>query len=258
MKKISLLFAFLIVGVLAACSNDGGQSEQDQEVPELIEVDLRLPEGQLEAGAAVVLEAAVTQGNEVVEDANEVKFEIREEGGTESEMLEAEHKGKGVYSAEKQFDSEGTYKITAHVTARDMHNMPSKELIVGNPAEQEHHEHHDDNSTSDSGDESHEHGHGHESTVTVDFQSGTELKINEKTNLSVSIQEAGKPLTQAEIRFEIWKEGREKHDFIEAAEAGEGVYEAERTFSESGRYQINVHVTKGSLHEHQMFTITVK
>lgn len=257
MKKISLFFSLFMVVVLAACNN-GDQAEQNQEVPELLEVDLKLPEEQLEPGAEVVLEASITQGEEAVEDADEVKFEISKAEGKDSEMLEAKHQGKGVYTAQKQFDEEGIYKITAHVTARDMHNMPSKDLTIGNPAESEHHQHDDDASGAGASEESHEHGHEHQSAVTMNLQSGTELKANEKTNLSVWIEEAGQPLTQAEIRFEIWKEGEEKHDFIDASEAGDGVYKAERTFAESGTYQMNVHVTKDSLHEHQMYTITVK
>lgn len=39
-------------------------------------------------------------------------------------------KEKGVYYAEKVFDEPGKYNVIAHVTARDMHNMPKIQLEV--------------------------------------------------------------------------------------------------------------------------------
>ena len=86
----------------------------------------------------VVNEALVTQGDEEVKDANEVKFEIWKSGQEEHKKIIGKHQGNGIYSITKTFQEEGDYSIIAHVTARDMHNMPKKDIIVGpseNPTE---------------------------------------------------------------------------------------------------------------------------
>jgi hypothetical protein len=262
MKKIALLMAVLFVSVLSACGNDEGNG-QDQEVPEFLEVEINLPEENLEVGAEINLEAYVSQGGEAVEDADEVKFEVLRQGDAESEMFEAEHQGEGIYTAKKKFDADGVYAVTAHVTARDMHNMPKKDLIVGNPSEstdskdQETDSHegtHDDHSQEDDSDS---HGHGHEGDIVVDLQSGLDMVVNEDTELSVLIKEKGNPLTGAKISFEVWKEGQEKHEFLDAAEAGNGNYLANKTFETTGTHLINVHINKDDLHEHQLFSVTV-
>lgn len=258
MKKFTFVMGILLVMALAACGNDG-ESNQDAELPELLEVELNLPEENLEVGSDLALEAYVSQGGEAVEDANEVKFEVLKKGDTESEMLEAEHQGKGIYTVNKKFEAEGVYSVTAHVTARNMHNMPRKELVVGNPVEPEAdtHEEHEEGANSDA----HAHGHGHdhgEPAVLVKLESGFDMVANESTDLSVLITEKDEPLTEATIRFEIWKEGQEKHEFIDATEAGDGVYQASKTFESAGNHLINVHINKGELHEHQLFSVTVK
>ncbi|SEM98619.1 YtkA-like [Mesobacillus persicus] len=253
MKKIIFLITIFVTVMISACSN-GNQSEKEQELPALLEVDLRLPEEGLEPKTDITLEAYVSQGGEAVEDANEVKFEVLIQGETQSEMYPGEHQGEGIYTATMQVEDEGIYSVTAHVTARDMHNMPKKEMIVGNPditaGDQE-----DDHT--DSHDESDLHGHGHEKDLVVDLQSGFDMKVNENTELTVLINEKGHSLTGAEVRFEIWSEGQDEHEFIDAAEAGDGVYKAKKTFEKTGNHLINVHVNKGDLHEHQLFSVTV-
>jgi YtkA-like len=250
MKKIALLMAILLVAVLGACGNDAGTG-QNQEVPELLEVEINLPEENLEVGEEIDLEAYVSQGGEAVEDADEVKFEVLKQGETESEMFEGEHQGEGIYTAKKKFDAEGVYAVTAHVTARDMHNMPKKELTVGIPSES--------TDSEDEGSDTHQdsHEHEHEQAVVVDLQSGLDMVVNEEMELSVLIKEKGNPLTGAKISFEIWKEGQEQHEFIDATEDGEGIYHVTKTFDTTGNHLINVHINTDSLHEHQLFSVAV-
>ncbi|RLQ85067.1 FixH family protein [Planomicrobium sp. Y74] len=82
----------------------------------------------------VTLSVTVMQGEELVEDADEVVFEVWESGHRdESEMLPAEHVGEGVYEAETTFEEEGLYFAQAHTNARRMHVMPKQEITVGNP-----------------------------------------------------------------------------------------------------------------------------
>lgn len=82
----------------------------------------------------VTLSVTIMQGDELVEDADEVVFEVWESGHRdESEMLPAEHVGEGVYEAETTFLEEGLYFAQAHTTARRLHIMPKQEITVGNP-----------------------------------------------------------------------------------------------------------------------------
>ncbi len=85
----------------------------------------------------ITFEAKVTQGKENVEDAKEVKFEIWRAHDENHEKIEIEHAENGIYRLEKTFEQEGTYYIISHVTARDMHNMPKEEFIIGTPSEPE-------------------------------------------------------------------------------------------------------------------------
>jgi hypothetical protein len=258
MKNVITLMAIFLIVLLAACG------KEEYAVPELLEVDLRLPEDKLDPGAEVILEAYVWQGDEAVEDANEVKFEIQLQGVPDSEILEGQHQGKGIYTAEKQFMEEGIYSITAHVTARDMHNMPKKDLVIGTPSEPtdgEHTEHESEDGHTehdDHGDDAQngEHaGHSHDGDVIVDLQSGYEIKVNENTELAVFVEEKGEPVTGAALTFEIWAEGQEEHDILESAEEGKGVYKANRKFETAGMYKILVYVKKGDLEEEQLFTV---
>ncbi|MBM4765058.1 FixH family protein [Bacillus sp. B15-48] len=150
MRKIVLLLMFLVMGIMVACGNDGQSSQQDIELPALLEVDLRLPEEKLEPGVEVLLEAYVSQGGEAVEDANYVRFETLKQGDEQSVQIDGEHQGDGIYTANMEFADEGVYSITAHVTARDMHNMPTKELVIGDPVQTD-----DEQAESDHEDEEH-------------------------------------------------------------------------------------------------------
>ncbi|MBU8772652.1 FixH family protein [Cytobacillus oceanisediminis] len=123
MRKAIFLFACAVF-LLAGCSKENDAAEK---VPELLEVSVNIPEV-IQVNQEAVIQAAVTQGEEKVEDANEVKFEVKKAGQDTSEEMIGEHQGKGVYSISTTFQEAGTYSVTAHVTARGMHNMPTKEF----------------------------------------------------------------------------------------------------------------------------------
>lgn len=126
MKKL-LIGLFMLIGVLAGCSN---QSATTDEVPKMVEVSVKTVPQTIPVNKAAKIEAIVTQGNDKVSDADEVKFEVWKSGQAKHEMLEAKNEGKGIYSINKTFQSEGKYYVTAHVTARNMHVMPNQELNV--------------------------------------------------------------------------------------------------------------------------------
>ncbi|KKB34710.1 hypothetical protein QY96_02902 [Bacillus thermotolerans] len=97
----------------------------------MLEVEILVPE-KISLNQETILKVQVTQGKEYVEDAKEVKFELwKENQKKNSELLLAEHQGNGIYSVNKTFDEKGTYHLQTHVTARSLHTMPTKKLVVG-------------------------------------------------------------------------------------------------------------------------------
>ena len=131
MKKWSLIFlSFILAGVLAACGDGDSPKDAQSGTTEGVhplEVQLELPETAA-AGEDVLVRAKVTMNDQVVDDADEVEFEIKDEKG-ESEMIEAEFDGEESYSINHAFEP-GTYKVTSHVTARQQHTMPTKEITI--------------------------------------------------------------------------------------------------------------------------------
>jgi hypothetical protein len=142
MKKkmtFTLLSAFLIF-LLGACGTSDDQQEEAgsghegheetdaEEGVHPLTVDLQLPE-KAAVGEEVTIRTIVTMGDEVVEDADEVKYEIQNKAG-ESEMIVAEFDGEESYPITKTFDEPGTYKVIPHTTARGQHTMPSKDITV--------------------------------------------------------------------------------------------------------------------------------
>ncbi|WP_033541416.1 FixH family protein [Planococcus sp. CAU13] len=132
MKKIILMTLFSGLLLLAACGEENSDADAGRSA-EIIETEFNSPET-AEPGEAMIISVTVTQGNELVEDADEVVYEVWQSGHrVEAEMLTAEHIGDGVYESEVEFDEEGLYFVQAHTTARSLHVMPKQEIIVGNP-----------------------------------------------------------------------------------------------------------------------------
>ncbi|MGP3560726.1 FixH family protein [Geobacillus sp. BK01] len=232
--------ALLVVAMLAACSNNDEQAE----TPAMLEVKLDVPD-HIELNKAATLACVVTYDGENVDDASEVKFEVWRHGDGEREMLEAKHDGDGRYSVEKTFTEAGTYSVVAHVTARDMHNMPKKDIVVGQPEQAA-----NGPDASSLDDEK-----GHHSSVAMSLLSHS-FEAGKPASLVVHLTKDGQPLTGATVRFEIWQADN-KHEFVDAAEKGNGEYEAAVTFANQGTYSVKVHVEgSGGLHEHQVEQVT--
>lgn len=110
-----------------------GDEELQTEALDIVEVDIQTAE-LLSAGEPIQLAARITQGEEAVEDADEVKFEVWESGlRDEGEMVYGQLTEDGVYAAEYTFDHDGVYYMYAHTTARGLHVMPKQQLVVGKP-----------------------------------------------------------------------------------------------------------------------------
>jgi hypothetical protein len=96
MKKYFMWIA--IVVLLAAVvfiykNNDQGQAKDVSNQP--IEVKIELPNGQIKANEQITIKAKVTQGEQAVKDADEVKFQVGENGQQNSEMLDATNQKDG-------------------------------------------------------------------------------------------------------------------------------------------------------------------
>src|SRR5690625_6623948 len=107
-KIISILLMVFLVGVLAACGNDGENGEEEELF--LLEVDFDIPE-HAEVGESIELKATVTYGDELVTDAHEVVFEVWEKGDEQnSEMIDGENNEDGTYTADDRFEHDGRYE----------------------------------------------------------------------------------------------------------------------------------------------------
>nr|WP_263314023.1 FixH family protein [Mammaliicoccus sp. Marseille-Q6498] len=136
MKRLLLtLLTLLVISVLVACGKDK-EKEHDHsdhkssDKPQALKVDLNVPkEGK--KGEEVELSAKVTLGDEKVKDADEVMFEIIKDGDKKtSQMKKVKENKDGLYSLKYKFDEPGTYNVTSHVTAKDQHTMPNKDITI--------------------------------------------------------------------------------------------------------------------------------
>ncbi|MGG4490223.1 FixH family protein [Metabacillus idriensis] len=136
MKRIlSALFLLTCVLFSAACASESGDKTAEGSL--MVNADIRLP-AEISRNKEETISVAVTQGDEAVDDASDVQFEIWKAGSKDdSEMIKAVHKGKGIYEIKKTFSEDGPYFVQTHVTARDLHVMPKKEFTVGKAAEEE-------------------------------------------------------------------------------------------------------------------------
>ena len=134
MKKVVL--AAMLVLSLAACTSEAETPiDTNEVVEEIVEVKVEIltPE-HVDVNVPIMLEAKVMQGDEIVNDADNVKFEVWQSGMREAgTMIDGEFVGGGIFQAETTFDEEGIYYMFAHTNARGMHVMPKQEITVGNP-----------------------------------------------------------------------------------------------------------------------------
>jgi YtkA-like len=139
MKKILFVsLSILLILIISACNSTSKNNDNaGEELPEFVEVELTISPETGQVNEPISIEAKITQGDENVEDADKVTFEIWRSKDANHEKIDVTHSEDGNYRLEKSFQQEGTYYIISHVTARDMHNMPKKEFIIGNASEPE-------------------------------------------------------------------------------------------------------------------------
>ncbi|MFC4403432.1 FixH family protein [Gracilibacillus xinjiangensis] len=251
MKNIWLLAMLFLF--LTACSNNSDEFENTKENEELqsLDVQFTIPES-AEAGETVTLEATVTYGEEAVTDAEVMEFEywnVKDEENTTT--VDPINNNDGTYTAEVTFHHPGTYEIYAHTTAREIHNMPKKSITIDGEATAEHNHNH---ATHEETDDSH---HEHAENFRMSFDQVENVQTSEKTKLTISPSLNDQPLENAEVRYEIIQEGKEKHEWIDATEEA-GTYSATHIFPRTGLYKIVIHVTNDEgLHEHEEHIVEV-
>ena len=119
--------------LLVGCNEAVDTNEAGSAMPQPVEVTI-LTEEKQPVGEKVKLSAQVNQGEDFVDDAEEVKFEVWESGLREDGvMLDGVLTKDGTYEVDFTFDHDGVFYMFAHTTARGMHIMPKKKIIVGNP-----------------------------------------------------------------------------------------------------------------------------
>lgn len=242
-RKIGLFLFIVVLGLLAACTK---KEEPITEIDEIepLAVELTVTEA-VEIGETIDMKALVTIGDEKIEDADEVVYEVWEEGKkTESEMIDAINEKEGIYTAETSFAHAGLFHIQVHVTARAQHTMPVKTVTVG-----------------DGGNYEESVGHDyHTEGFAMHFMKPTNVEAGTDNDLAVHIELDEAPLENLKVRYEIWHEGNpEKHDWVDTTEVEAGEYRAAYTFEEAEAYTVVVHVEgDDKLHEHEEHTVEVK
>src|SRR5690625_1939705 len=137
-KKLFMSFLTLLFIPLVACSNNNNNAENNLNDELLdLKVEFDVPES-IEVGETLELKAIVTYGDEKVTDADDVNFEYWEEGNKDdSEKVDAKNNEDGTYTADVTFDDDAVIVMYAHTTARDLHTMPKRTVIVGDAVSEE-------------------------------------------------------------------------------------------------------------------------
>lgn len=246
-NKISLL-AIIFLLLVTGCSSEQPSPAESSEMPLPLSVSFQVEPMLLKTEEVATIQVEVKQGDEPVEDADQVEFEIWKENQEKHDMVPAENKGKGVYSIMERFHEPGIYFIMYHVTARDQHTMKEMQVVVEG----------DQQPSPATEAPKQEVGHHHHGTA-IHFMSEQEVKANQETTFTAHIQTEDKqPLSGGKVQFEYWKGEEAKHVFVDAEEKEAGLYTAKITLPDAGEYQVKTHLEKGEIHDHITTPLVVK
>lgn len=237
MKKFYLCAVLMLALVGCRETEKPEDKEVSNIIPDTMEATIAV-KGTLAPGKEVILETTVKEGSHLVNEAGEVLFEVRKSGQDKREMLAAKNTGSGTYQVMHTFEKEGKYHVIAHVTAKGQHVMPEKEVVIT------------DNESE--GTAVHP-----RSDVLIEFHSNP-VKAGYSSTFEANVHMDGKPLTEADVHFEVWKEGSDESHFTNAKEEEKGIYLNNVSFDEAGTYKVQVHVEKEEVHKHQLQTLQVK
>ncbi|PIC65131.1 hypothetical protein CSV79_02375 [Sporosarcina sp. P13] len=251
MKRFGILtLSIVMTALLAACGQDDVPTEA--ELPEPIEVELTVPVT-ADVMEPVTLTTLVTQGEEKVEDATEVEYEIWQEGKKEDSIsVETTNDKEGLYSATTTFENNGVYHVQVHVTARDMHVMPVKQIQIGEVNVEGHVEGHKSHEATDG-----HHDHSTTEGLSIHFVQPEAAKVDAETELMTHVQLEGKALENTKVRYEIADLANEIQ-WVDTKETKPGEYTADHSFTEVGTYKVTIHIENDTIHEHEEHKVEVK
>ena len=268
-QRLALIFPFVLALFVAGCGNEQQEAAFVPSTP--VEVKFALEPSEPTSGDTVTFAVTVTQEGQPVDDASEVNFEWWKEGDEEHQTVPATFQKDGLYIAKQTIGEPGSYFVYYHVTARDFHSMKRVPFTVkakGSEAEStssdtQEHEHSADADAAQTEDHGHgqaaaESGHAHPSAVDMHFMPTDPIHASEEASLTVHLMHDNETLSSATVRFEYWREGEDKHHFLEASEAQAGTYEAKVSFPASGPYTVKVHVEAPDIHDHKEFPLAVQ
>ncbi|MCT2536502.1 FixH family protein [Aquibacillus koreensis] len=74
-------------------------------------------------------------------------------------------------------------------------------------------------------------------------------RVNTDTTIKAIVTQGKDKVNDAnEVIFEVWKEGQEDHEMIEASNQGDGIYSITKQFKTEGNYFVVSHVTARDMH----------
>ncbi|WP_368504712.1 FixH family protein [Alkalihalophilus sp. As8PL] len=245
---VSMITAMMVVSACGNSETDEMEMGNHDELAPL-EVQLNVPE-QVEVGEEVQFESIVTQGESLVDDADEVVYEVWLEGQKEaSEMIEATDQEDNHYTLTHSFEEDGIYHVQTHVTARGLHTMPTSQIKVGEVKQTEEAAVHKGEDKEHAHEESHDHHHQH-ADVEIDM---------EKTDHTVVffIKVDDEVLENGVVTIEMMPQEGNQHIWLDTNEVGEGKYELKETDDYSGQYDAIIHIERDEDHLHEHTEVTL-
>ncbi|HSJ36659.1 MAG TPA: FixH family protein [Planococcus sp. (in: firmicutes)] len=240
MKKVMGLIGLSLL--LAACGADEDAMSGAGETVQPIEVEVLTPaEGDT---GDWLLEAYVTQDGEPVNDASEVKFEVYVQNGKEdSDMLDYTEVDEGVYSVPYTFEDDGVYFVIPHVTARNMHNMPTHQILIGDVHAEAKDAETDENAKADG----------------LHIETNLEEAEGDFT-IEVRPMMHGEAIQDARVRLELAEPHSDSNVkvWLDTEEQESGLYVTDFQFEKTGEYEIVFHIEKDAMHEHPAETFEIE
>jgi hypothetical protein len=137
MKKIFYLFSsFVIILLLSSCSVDSDAAKLYRQ-SEKMKAVIVIPKT-VNPNEEVGLKVEVTKEDKKVEKLESMNVEIWKKGNEENKkVIEGKRTAKGTYEVVNTFSEDGIYYVKADVRTKDLHIMPTKQMIVGELSEKE-------------------------------------------------------------------------------------------------------------------------
>lgn len=137
MKKIFYLFSsFVIILLLSACSVDSDAAKLYRQSKKLKAV-IMIPKT-MNPNEEVGLKVEVTKEDKKVEELERMNVEIWKKGNEENKkVIEGQRTAKGTYEVVNTFSEDGIYYVKADVRTKNLHIMPTKQMIVGELSEED-------------------------------------------------------------------------------------------------------------------------